>query len=751
MAHDRDPRRQTLRPTLPQDETPLRTTPPARGNPTLQIDENGIGWLTLDDSERKVNVLTETVMRRLAELVEEVDRLVGAGQMRALVIESGKPGSFVAGADVDAIAAIHDADRGQAAARLGQAIFMDVERIRVPTFAAIDGICLGGGTELSLACRYRVASDSPRTRLGLPEVQLGILPAWGGTTRLPRLVGLQAALPLLLTGEPVSASKARRIGLVDEVLPAQDFHDRVCELTRAALEGAVPRRRRRGLLKRLLEDTPPGRRVILAAARRQVRARTGGHYPAPLLLLQVLERGLGASVESALELEAAAAGELIASEVSKSLIHVFHLRERAKKETGSAAGVVGRSVTRAVVLGAGVMGGGIAQLLAYKGIRARMKDVRHEAIAGGLKHARSLFDGPVERHRLSRRKAEQRMELVSGGIEYHGMGDADLVIEAVVERMEVKRTVLREVENLVRPDCVLATNTSSLSVDDMAEALERPAQLCGMHFFNPVHRMPLVEVVRGSRTSEEAVATVYRLVLELGKVPVVVADAPGFVVNRILGMYLNEAGWLLEDGATIEQIDNGARTFGMPMGPARLLDEIGLDIARHAGTALHRAFDDRMLPAPPLVSLAESDRLGRKNGRGFYRYQAGGAGERARGVDETVYEDLGIGNSDREPPDDDEIRMRLVLCMVNEAARTLADRVARNAGELDLAMIMGTGFPPFRGGLLRFADTMGADATVAYLEDLTTRAGVRFEPAPLLHELATKNRTFYDALGGRGG
>ena len=719
-------------------------TPP---NPSLQIDEHGIGWLTLDDLERRMNVLTEAVMRRLAALVEETDRLVAAGRVRALVVWSGKPDSFIAGADVDAIALIDDPSDGEAASRLGQAIFMQVERIDVPTVAAIHGVCLGGGTELALSCRFRVASDSPKTRVGLPEVQLGIIPAWGGTTRLPRLVGLQAALPILLTGAPVSASKARRIGLVDDVLPVPGFQDRVREWTRAVADGGAPRRTARPLLKRLLEDTAPGRGLVLAAARRSVRAKTGGNYPAPLLLLEVLKEGLGASLEKSLRIEAVAAGELISGDISKNLIHVFHMRERAKKETGAAPGVQAHPVEDVAVLGAGVMGGAIAQLLAYKGIRVRMKDVRHAAVASGLQHARSLFDDAVRRRKMTRREADQHMELVSGGVEYHGVANAALVIEAVVERLEVKRAVLKEVEELVGQGCVLATNTSSLAVDAMAEALARPAQLCGMHFFNPVHRMPLVEVVRGSESAEEAVATVYRLALNLGKIPVVVADGPGFVVNRILGPYLNEAGWLLADGASIEEIDVAARNFGMPMGPIRLLDEVGLDIARHAATTLHQAFGQRMLPSPPLQALADTERLGKKNGKGFYRYQNG----KEKEVDQSVYQDLAGSLSDdrrRESPDDDEIRKRLVMAMVNEAARVLEDRIVRRAGDVDLAMIMGTGFPPFRGGLLRFADALAPTSVAAHLEELADAAGPRFDPAPLVIELATERRTFYEAFSG---
>jgi 3-hydroxyacyl-CoA dehydrogenase/enoyl-CoA hydratase/3-hydroxybutyryl-CoA epimerase len=474
-----------------------------------------------------------------------------------------------------------------------------------------------------------------------------------------------------------------------------------------------------------------------------VRAKGGGHYPAPFKILDVLGDALGAPAPKAFDLEARAAAELITGDVSKNLIHVFHLRERAKKD--ALPGVAARPVRAVAVLGAGVMGGGIAQLLAYKGIRVRMKDVRHEAVQGGLKHARELFDDAVQRRKMARREADQRMELISGGLEYHGVAEADLVIEAVVEKLDVKRAVLREVEGKVRADCVLATNTSSLSVDAMGEALERPQELVGMHFFNPVHRMPLVEVVRGARSSDQAVATVYRLALDLRKVPVVVADGAGFVVNRILGPYLNEAGWLLADGAPIERIDGAARAFGMPMGPVRLLDEVGLDIARHAAATLHQAFGERMLPSPPLQALTTTERLGRKNARGFYRYEDG----REKGVDETVYRDLAstLPADRKQGPSDDEVRRRLVLTMVNEAARILADRIVKHAGEVDLAMIMGTGFPPFRGGLLRFADALGTSVVCGQLEELAARVGRRFEPAPILRELAAARRGFHDAFG----
>ncbi len=430
------------------------------------------------------------------------------------------------------------------------------------------------------------------------------------------------------------------------------------------------------------------------------------------------------------------------SSVCKNLIHVFRMREAARKGTGVArAGVAPRAVERIGVLGAGVMGGGIGQLAAYHGIRVRMKDIDHEAVARGLQHARALFERAVGSHRLTRREADQRMDLISAGLEYHGFPALDLVVEAVIERLDVKRAVLRETERHVGPRCVLATNTSSLSVDRMAEALERPERFCGMHFFNPVHRMPLVEVVRGSATDDETLATVYALALRLGKVPVVTRDGPGFLVNRILSPYLNEAGYLLGDGATVEEVDRAARDFGMPMGPLRLIDEVGIDVSRHAGQAMREALGERLAPSPVLEKLAASGRLGRKGGKGFYRYDEGG---REKGVDPDVYADLGAAvPAERGGVSSREIRRRLVTLMINEAARTLEEGIVRTAADIDLALIMGTGFPPFRGGLLRFADSVHVRAVVERARELEAAHGARFAPPELLLELAREDRGFY--------
>lgn len=724
---------------------PTSPTPTATG-PFLETDDDGVAWITFDDPARALNVLTEEVMETFAARVDEVAADARQGAVRAVVIWSGKPDSFMAGADVDAIAALEDPAEAEAKIRRGQAVYNRLAALPVPTLAAIHGVCVGGGLEMALACTHRVCSDASATRLGLPEVLLGILPAWGGTTRLPRLVGLRPALDLLLTGKLIPAGKANRMGLCHRTFPTDLFRREVAAYARRLADGTedgLPGRPALG--DRLLESNPLTRRALLHAARRRVLQRTGGHYPAPLRILEILQDHFGHSVDRSLAAEATLAAELIVSSTCKNLIHVFRLREGARKGTGTR--LTPDEAPRIEVMGvvgAGVMGGGIAQLAAYRQIPVRMRDVRQEAVRTGLRHARARFEDAVRRRKLTRREAEQRMDLVSAALDWSGFAAADLVVEAVVERLEVKQSVLREAEEVVSPRCVLATNTSSLSVDAMAADLRHPERFCGMHFFNPVHRMPLVEVVRGSATSDETVAAVYRLSVRLGKVPVVVADGPGFLVNRILGPYLNEAGHLLADGASVEEIDGAAREFGMPMGPLRLVDEVGIDVSTHAGRILHEGLGPRLAPAPPLAALSASGRLGRKGGVGFYRYEKG----RERGVDPSVYGDLGLAPpAGRGELDARTIRRRLVVAMIHEAARALEEGIVTRAADVDLAMIMGTGFPPFRGGLLRFADTFHLRAVLMRSRSLQEEYGPRFEPPELLERLAREGRTFYQAFG----
>ncbi len=710
---------------------------------TLEVDGDGVACLTFDDPDSKHNILSTPVMEALDATLASLERDIAAGRVRAVVIRSGKERSFFAGADVREIASIEDPSAGARASAQGQQVFQRLATLAVPTVAAVNGVCLGGGTEMILACDRRIVADTDDVKIGLPEVRLGIIPGFGGTTRLPRLIGTRQATEMIATGKAVRARKAVKIGLADERVPGEVLRERALALARDLAQrpkgDVAPRRSTADRLRIAAENSAPGRKAILWAARKQVMKETRGNYPAPLVALDTIDRTLGVGIREALGLESQAVGRLIAGEVSKNLIHVFFLMEGAKKKRPDASAA---DVERAGVLGAGVMGGGIAQLLAYHGISVRLKDIRSEALSDGLRHARQLFDKAVSRRRLERREADQAMGRISASLDYAGFGSCDLVIEAVVERMDVKKTVLREVETRTSEECVLTTNTSSLSVTEMQGALTRPGRFCGMHFFNPVHRMPLVEVIRGRDSSEEALATVFALTLSLGKTPVVVNDGPGFLVNRLLAPYLNEAGWLLADGASIEEVDGVLKDFGMPMGPFRLLDEVGLDISRHAGETMHEAFGERMRPAPPLVALAGTERLGRKNGRGFYVYENG----HEKSVDGSVYGELAPAvPAERATIARSEIRDRTVLVMINEAARVLSDGVVEGPGDVDLGMITGTGFPPFRGGLLRYADAVGLPTVVARLEALARDVGPRFEPAPLLRELAEAGKGFYTA------
>ncbi|HUF49908.1 MAG TPA: 3-hydroxyacyl-CoA dehydrogenase NAD-binding domain-containing protein [Longimicrobiales bacterium] len=706
----------------------------------LEISGSGVAWLVFDRPGARVNILTSAVMARLDALLGDIENGVREQRIRAVVVRSGKDGTFIVGADVNEIVAITDATLGAQLAAEGQRVLRRLDRLAVPTVAAVDGICLGGGLELVLACDAHIASDRPETKLGLPEVKLGIIPGFGGTVRLPRVVGTREALGMILTGGTVSARKAQRIGLISERMHPSVLYPRAETLALEMSAGPGPKRIRKPLFARALDDTRLGRRLVLAQARRQVLKETGGHYPAPLRALEVVRETAKLPLDDALRIEARALGDMIVTDVSKNLIHVFNLLEGAKKAGPRA--VAARHVERAGVLGAGVMGGGIAQLLAYRGIEVRLKDIRNEALALGLKHARDMFDRLVQRGRLEKRELERYMDAIAPTLDYSGFGTVDLVIEAVVERLDIKQQVLTETEQNVDEACVLTTNTSSLSVTDMQSVLARPARFAGMHFFNPVHRMPLVEVIRGARTSDETIAMVIGLTRQLDKTPVIVNDGPGFLVNRILAPYLNEAGWLAADGASIEQIDRTLTQFGMPMGPLRLLDEVGLDVARHAGAVMSAAFGERLQPPPMMTALASTDLLGRKGGRGFYLYEDG----RDKGVNREIYARLGLAlGAQRRPLPEQQILDRTLLAMVNEAARILEDGIVATAGDVDLGMITGTGFPPFRGGLLRWADTLGMPEVLRRLESLAQQHGPRFTPAPLMRARAAQNRSFYDA------
>jgi 3-hydroxyacyl-CoA dehydrogenase/enoyl-CoA hydratase/3-hydroxybutyryl-CoA epimerase len=704
----------------------------------LDIEEDGLGVLTFDRPGEKVNTFSREVFEEFSDVLLRIARET---RLKGLLIRSGKPDTFIAGADVKEFVDLPSARIREGSAR-GQALFEQLARFPIPTVAAINGTCLGGGTELALACDYRLMSDARKAKIGMPEVQLGIFPAWGGCARLPRLVGLAAALDLILTGKQLDAKRARKIGLVDEAVPAAIFEEWSRRFAHEKRGSGKPRPGRRGpagVRDWVLEKNPIGRRLIFKTAREKIVKTMDFHYPAPLEALSVLEESYGLPIEAALEIENAHIANIFGGEVQRNLLSIFFWTEEVKKETGvSDSAVRPLPVTRVGVLGAGVMGGGIAQLAADKGIPARMKDIAPDALAHGYAAAAAVWKKAVERRRLKPRQMAAKMALLSGTLDYSGFSRCDVTIEAVVEKLGVKRAVLKEWEAVVPETAIFASNTSTLPIGEIAAGALAPQRVVGMHFFNPVDRMPLVEVIRGPRSSDSSVATVFALAKTLGKTPVVVKDSPGFLINRILAPYLSEGVRLVKEGCPIEDVDRAMTEFGMPVGPLALLDDVGLDVAVKAGEVLEAAFPERMRRAGD-EALAAAGRLGRKSGKGFYDYRNG----KRAGPSLEACELLGVPPGKTSPAGADEIESRLVLSMINEAAHCMAEELVASAAKLDLAMIFGTGFPPFRGGLLRHADSLGAARVLATLEELASRLGTRFQPAPLLRDMAKSGARFH--------
>lgn len=702
-----------------------------------------IGWLELDLEGEKVNKLSEPVLRRLQEVLAEVKK---NSEIKVLVVISKKKKIFIAGADINEIKRIKTEEEFLEAVQAGQGIMNEIEDLKIPVIAAIHGACMGGGCELSLACDYRVASDDRSTKIGLPETQLGIIPGFGGCVRLPRVIGLQQSLGIILPGKAVPAVKAKKLGLVDEVMPAPLFAEKVEAFAKEILEKGARKRKKtyqaRGIVNTVLDG--PLKSVIFSKAKENVMKLTKGHYPAQLEALEVVKKTYGLSNrKKALEEEAKGFIKVAVTDVSKNLINLFFMMEDIKKSSG----VPGREdikiekINHLAVLGAGTMGGGIAQLAADKGIRVRMKDISNEALAIGFKAASQIWQKKVKRRRLTKYEYDQKMAMMTGGLDYAGFKNTDIVVEAIVEDMNVKKKVIAETAKHLKDDAIFATNTSSLSVSEMATAHPKPKQFVGMHFFNPVHKMPLVEVIRGKETSDEVVASTFKLAKDMAKFPVVVKDGPGFLVNRLLLPWLAEALFLLDDGMDVEKVDRMyTHTFGMPMGPYRLMDEVGLDVCVKVLKIFKAAFPDRIETSPLVEKFAESKRLGKKNGLGFYKYDSKG---KQGDFDPEVYKEFGLGPRTNKLSEEECIQ-RGIYTMINEASRALIeDHIVEQPQEVDLAMIMGTGFPPFRGGLLRYADSQGLGEVVSQLEVFESKYGKRFKPAASLVGLAKEKKNFY--------
>ncbi|WP_415062442.1 3-hydroxyacyl-CoA dehydrogenase NAD-binding domain-containing protein [Bdellovibrio sp.] len=707
------------------------------------VPQGDVAVVEFDLVGEKVNKFSTPVMTRLKEVLEELKK----SSYKAVIFKSNKPKIFIAGADIEEIKSMTTKEQFEAAVKGGQDILNMVEDLPIPTIAAVNGACMGGGCEFILACDYRIASEDSSTKIGLPEIQLGILPGFGGTQRMPRAIGLQAALDIILAGKSVNAKKALKMGLVDKMVHPNLLEEQAMKWAKEIIASGAKKRRKKfqpqGAVNKFLESAL-GRGIVFKKAREGVLKATKGHYPAPLKALDVIQQTYGMSDrEAGMRIEREGFCVLGVTDISKSLIHVFYLTEMVKKQNGvPGVDVKPRDVKGLGILGAGTMGGGIAYVAADKGVQVRMKDLSTDALGKGLKHASDLWMKLLKRKSIDKYQFQQKMDLISVTTDYSGFKNLDVVVEAIVEDMGIKQKVIGECAGFMRPDAIIATNTSSLSVTEMAKGHPRPEYFAGMHFFNPVNKMPLVEVIRGEKTSDETIATIYELSKKMGKMPVVVKDGPGFLVNRLLLPYMGEAAFLMQEGMNIETVDKAyVKEFGMPMGPFELMDEVGLDVCIKVLKIFKKAFGERIEIASCMDALEKSGRLGRKNGKGFYHYSEDGK----RGdVDQSIYAALGLGQPTN-PYDSKECIERGVFAMVNECSLALVeDRIVETPHEVDLAMIMGTGFPPFRGGLLKYADSIGsqyiADQLATYA---SSRKAARLKPATPLTNMAKGNSKFY--------
>jgi len=696
-------------------------------NIQLSFGDDGVATLTLDRAGSTANVFDVSALHELDAHLATLD---ARADLKGLLIVSAKPKIFIAGADLNSFAGATPEKLGEIVS-LGHRVFGRLEALKIPSVAAINGVCLGGGCELALACDWRVGSTDKSTKIGLPETQLGILPAWGGSVRLPRLVGLPQALGVILAGKQLVAAQALKIGMIDDV---------------AHPEYLVAAARKQLAKGKRLTPTPPDlmssvalRPIVAMKARRDVLAKTHGHYPAPLKALAVAVSALGQPLEAGLALEKAAFLELVQTPECRSLMSIFFLQERAKKTKIAGAEGAGRAVKRVAVVGAGVMGAGIAQCTSARGLPTILKDVAPEALAKGLKAAEKIYTDGVKKKKLTPAEATAALDRITPVHADVPLTGVDLVVEAAVEKLELKQKIFQQLERRAGPQTILATNTSALSIDAIAGGLADPTRVVGIHFFNPVHRMQLVEIVRGPRTSPAALDTALGFVKAIGKLPVLVKDSPGFLVNRILLPYMVESVRLFNEGVDVTRLDRLMLDFGMPMGPLRLTDEVGLDVAQHVAVDLQNRLAKPVPINDTLAQMIAKGWLGKKSGTGFYVFP------KEKGAKETPNDGLAFlqTNGKGRAQDDATLRDRMVLVMINEAARCLEEGVVAAAEDVDFGMIFGTGWALFRGGPLRYADTRGVADIVARLEKLKTDVAPYFEPCAKLRDMAQSSARFY--------
>jgi len=693
--------------------------------------ENNIATLIFDMPNSRTNVFTAEVLTELEKCFDDLEK---NGELKALFIESAKEKIFIAGADINSIKKAKSEEEIRAFVKQGQLLFNKLSSLPFTTIALIDGACLGGGLEFALACDYRIATNHQHTRIGLPEVNLGIIPGFGGTQRLPKLVGFSKALELMVAGKQLKGDKALKLGVVDASVPRGYLAFKKEEYISDILAGTLRAKivpKRRGIL--WYEKVLPLRLLIAYVAKRAVLKKTKGHYPAPLALIEVMKKSFGKSLNDGLRIERNIITKLALSDISKNLIELFLISERLKHENFSSA--KGKELQHASVVGTGAMGSGIAWALNHQGMDVRLKDQSLASAGRAVATIRKIYEGIKKRGRLSEREVALKMDKITFTTDYIGFSKTELLVEAVYEDLALKQEVYADFEKVLSPKAIMATNTSSISVTLLARRLLYPERFVGMHFFNPVNKMPLVEIIAGEKTSEETIATVVKLSKRLGKTPIKVKESEGFLVNRLLLPYLMESVRMFEEGESIKKIDQTLVAFGMPMGAFTLIDTVGVDVGEKVTKILYEAYGERMFTSQILTKMLEKEWLGRKAKKGFYDYHAKKPKLNAE-INTLQYGKVELHK--------ETIVERAILTMINEASRCLEEGVVDNAQYLDMAMVMGTGFPAFRGGLMRYADSLGVEQVVSRLEALSQKYGNRFAPSTLLVEMRGRGGRFYE-------
>ncbi len=703
---------------------------------TIKVVEN-IAILTIDVPGESVNTINTSFVEAAKEIFARIEK---DELIKGTVLISGKKDSFIAGADINMIKPIKTANEARQLSQTGHQQMQQIVNSRKPVVAAIHGACLGGGYELALACHARIASEDMKTVLGLPEVMLGLLPGGGGTQRLPRLIGIAKALDLMLTGRQVRPVKAIKLGMIDEVVPHSILLETALKWVSLLLSGQTGKKRKKNIQDVLLENNPLGLAVLFQQAKKSVLAKTRGNYPAPLNIIKCVSTGIKKGMKTGLDLEAQLFGELVVSKEANQLMGIFLANNDLKKENFcKKPDSSPKKINRLSILGGGLMGTGIAFVSIEKAAcSVRLKDIDQEGVFRVKKQISHLYQKKVKRGHLSQNEANKKIATFSGGIDYQGFGKSDMVIEAVFESLELKRQMVKEVEAITSSDTIFATNTSSLLVSDIAKEAKRPQNIVGMHYFSPVDKMPLLEVVVQDKTSDHVIQSSVDLGKKQGKTVIVVKDSPGFYVNRILGPYICEANWLVSEGIPVDFVDRTLVNWGFPVGPFTLLDEVGLDVAFKTEENLVATFGQRMKSPGLGKKLLEDGRLGKKAGKGIYLYQNRG---KKKQVDPDLYKLLQIMPSKKVSPK--EIVDRTVLLFVNEAVRCLEEGIIQSPRDGDIGAIFGTGFAPFYGGPFRYVDSLGADYIVKELKKFTKIHGERFEPASLLIKKAKKSESFY--------